>query len=218
MTRQFAASLALVATILSASGCSFKMRQQAVNETPRNLYRIEIPAPAESTAPASLTPVLLVRPVEVAAAFGSGGFIRRDAKGVYTEDPYNRFFIPPTDEIQSAIIAHLRASNRFEAVISDYSTLRPTYVLESSVSELYGAESSSGSTAVTAIRFVLIERRSPTETRVIHDRTYRRETTIPSLKSDDLKQGWESGITGILTEFGGSLPVMAGPQQPDPAK
>lgn len=176
--------------LLCATSCSFTNRKQAVNATPRNAYRLELPARSSTELPADA--VLLVREVDVDPAFAAPGFVRRDGDGRYELDPYNRFFSNPGDEVRAALIERLRQESLARTIVTEYSTLRPTHFLETSVTELYG-QSRVGE-AVLGLRFVVHK----ADGTVLLDREHRQRIPVGSDKSKDLKAGWEQGLDSTL--------------------
>lgn len=182
------AAFALI--LLAATSCSFSNRKQAVNATPRNAYRLELPFVASSAQPADV--VLLVREVDVDPAFAAPGFVRRDGEGRFELDPYNRFFSNPGDEVRAALLGRLRDQSLAKTIVTEYSTLKPTHFLETSVMEIYG-QSPVGE-AVLSLRFVL----HTADGTVLLDREHRQRIPVGSVKSEDLKAGWERALNSTL--------------------
>jgi hypothetical protein len=204
MNRTRALLIPALLAIALTPGCSVKLPKQAVNEVPRSQFRLELP-PAPPIASAA-SGVLLVRPVDVAPGFSSPAFVRRDDKGVYTADPYNRFLATPADDIHAAMTGWLRQKDIFRAVITEYSSVRPTHFLETSVEELYGTTTpSGGNIAVLRIRFLLHQRRTGGETIVLFDRTFEKSVPTPTLRGADLKAGWEQALAEAMEDLAGEM-------------
>lgn len=102
--------------------------------------------------------VLSVRRMNVAPSYASRELVYRVGDESYTRDYYNLFLVQPKDQLSEVLVGWISGSGLFSHVAPATSSLRPDYVLESSIFKLYGDFSVPGrAKAVLAAQFFLLK-------------------------------------------------------------
>lgn len=173
--------------VLTVAGCLPKLPKHQVNPPARRSYVVgATPVAAADREWPSDSPVLLVRPFQVDRPWDGQELIRCTPGGACTVDPYAVLLAPPAELLAQSLRNSLGAGAFPGPVTSDYSTLRPTFILETTVTEFGATVAQDGTTVgVAAARFRLIEPGSEKQfDRLAYDLTFREEVPAASGKSD----------------------------------
>ena len=148
---------------------------------------------------------LRVREFNVAPPYHELAFVYRKGDSEFETDYYREFIAPPATLLTSQAIAWLSGGHLFGKVLSGTSAADNEYLLEATVTALYGDyRNRSAPEAVMELQvFVLVEQ--ATLTNVVFDRTYRQQAPIRGAEPADLVNGWKEALRAILTELEGDL-------------
>jgi cholesterol transport system auxiliary component len=162
-------------------------------------YVIELPvaAPAAARRPETLR----MANVRVAAAFAGDGLVYRLDEVQYTSDPYNAFIAEPGAMLGNRMAAWLDREGPFKTVTQPGSITPAQYVLEATVTELYGDfREGRPPAAVMTVQFVLIDEAAASP-KVVHERTIASRVDLPQVSPDALVRGYGKALTEILSQL-----------------
>jgi uncharacterized lipoprotein YmbA len=184
--------------------------------TDRQLYAID-PGRPPAARPPDVAPAgapataLRVRRLQVVNPYAGSGFVYRNADGTFRTDYYNGFVTAPSEQLTGAFVDWLSHSGSFASVVDSASSVPARYVLEGSVTALYGDYSDrSAPKAVIEVRlFVLDEqaRGSP----VAFQKEYRAAAPIKPASTSSLAKGWSESLKSILGQVDADLQSRLGP-------
>ena len=101
-------------------------------------YVVEPSMPAERVAGKHFAKTLRMGNVQMAVAFSGNALIYRADDVNYVSDPYHAFMADPGGILGNAMATWLDRSGAFKSVTQPGSTRSAQYVLEATVTELYG--------------------------------------------------------------------------------
>jgi cholesterol transport system auxiliary component len=148
---------------------------------------------------------LRVREFRVAPPYHELSFVYRKHDSEFETDYYREFVAPPATLLTSQTIAWMSGAHLFGRVLPGSSAADNEYLLEATVTALYGDyRNRSAPEAVMELQvFVLVEQ--ATLTNVVFERTYRHQTPIRGAEPADLVNGWKEALRAILTDLEGDL-------------
>ena len=162
-------------------------------------YVIELPvaAPAAARRPETLR----MANVRVAAAFAGDGLVYRLDEVQYTSDPYNAFIAEPGAMLGNRMAAWLDHAGPFQSVVQPESVRGAPYILEVTVSELYGDfRPGHPPAAVVTVQFALLDL-TGARSKVALERTIARRVNLPQASPDALVRGYGTALAEILAEL-----------------
>jgi ABC-type uncharacterized transport system auxiliary subunit len=162
-------------------------------------YVIELPvaAPAAARRPETLR----MANVRVAAAFAGDALVYRMDEVRYTADPYNAFIAEPARMLGSRMAEWLDRAGPFESVAQPDSVRAASYILEATVSDLYGDfRPGHAPTAVVTVQFALIDLMGA-KSKVVLERTIGRRVAIQQATPDALVRGYGEALAEILLQL-----------------
>jgi cholesterol transport system auxiliary component len=149
--------------------------------------------------------ILRVVKFRLSPQFESKGFVYCTGDGTYESDFYNEFFTSPGSMIGQVAAKWLSGSGLFGHVTDSVSYVDADYVLEGTVTALYGDYSQSPlSRAVLEIQFLLI-RDIPPRPEILLKRQYHEESPLEANSPEALVKGWNQALQRILTRFENDL-------------
>jgi cholesterol transport system auxiliary component len=183
-----------VCTCVVIAGCSIgKPIPQATT------YVIELPAAAPAAARRPET--LRMANVRVAAAFAGDSLVYRVDEVQYTADPYNAFIAEPARMLGSRMAEWLDRAGPFQSVAQPDSVRAASYILEATVSDLYGDfRPGHAPAAVVTVQFALIDLTSA-RSKVVLERTIGRRVEIQQATPDALLRGYGEALAAILVQL-----------------
>jgi cholesterol transport system auxiliary component len=123
-----------------------------------NTYLVQAPVPEGMPSVASRPESLRIGNVRVAAAYAGNALVYRIDDVRLISDPYSRFIAEPGAVLGDQMAAWLGRAGPFSTVIDPESTLPAHYVLEATVTDLYGDfRPGRAPAAVFAVQFALID-------------------------------------------------------------
>jgi uncharacterized lipoprotein YmbA len=148
--------------------------------------------------------------VRVAAPYAGHGLVYRLDDVRYVSDPYHAFVADPGDMLGSRIAAWLDHVGPYCTVAQPTSTRPARYVLDSTVTELYGDfRDKIAPAAVMTMQFALIDQASA-RSKVTYERTIARRVELPSATPDALARGYGTALAGILSDVAHDLDARIG--------
>jgi ABC-type uncharacterized transport system auxiliary subunit len=166
-------------------------------------YVIELPvaAPAAARRPETLR----MANVRVAAAFAGDALVYRMDEVRYTADPYNAFIAEPARMLGSRMAEWLDRAGPFESVAQPDSVRAASYILEATVSDLYGDfRPGHAPTAVVTVQFALIDLMGA-KSKLVLERTIGRRVAIQQATPDALVRGYGEALAEILLQLVSNL-------------
>ncbi len=174
----------------------------------RKYYVLEV-KPETALPPLEDGPIVQVQLFRASPGYENTEFVYRTGDSIFESDFYNVFFILPGEQIRALTSEWLEDSGRARAVIDRASRLRPTYVIEGNLVEMYGDfRDKVNPRAVIMVDFLLMDVR-PLEPLIVFSKSYREEISIPVATADALVTGWEEGLRKIFTAFEKDVPAKA---------
>jgi cholesterol transport system auxiliary component len=162
-------------------------------------YVIELPAatPAAARRPETLR----MANVRVAAAFAGDALVYRMDEVRYTADPYNAFIAEPALMLGNRMAQWLDRAGPFQSVVQPESVRGAPYILEATVSELYGDfRPGQAPTAVVTVQFALLDL-TGARSKVVLERTIGRRVAVQEVSPDALVRGYGTALAEILAEL-----------------
>jgi len=172
-------------------------------------YVVEAPI-AEGTSSAARRPESLrIGTVRVAAAYASIALVYRMDDVKLVSDPYSQFIAEPGAMLGDQMAAWLGRAGPFRTVAEPESTRPAYYVLEATVTELYGDfRPGRAPAAVLAVQFALIDQTGARPNAVL-ERAIARRVDLPRASPDALVRGYGDALAEILGELSTHLRVIA---------
>jgi len=186
--------LALAAsTMLALAACSIgKPIPEATT------YVVEPPMSAPAPATQRRPETLRMGNVRMAAAFSGNALVYRADDVQFISDPYNAFIADPAAMLGNRMAEWLDHAGPFKTVAQPGSARPAQYVLEASVTELYGDfRPGKPPAAVMAVQFALIDQ-TGARPEVVLDRTIASRVDIPKASPDELVRGYGKALAEIL--------------------
>jgi cholesterol transport system auxiliary component len=204
MKKTYLYSLAAAGIVLLGifSGCVNLRRDYPV----RQFYVLDA-KPDQIHPPSEDGPIVQIQVFQASPGSATTEFVYRTGESTFESDPYNAFFTLPANQIRALTMLWLQDSGKAQAVLNRSSRLRPTNIVEGNLVELYGDfRDKENPRAVISLAFLLMDI-VPITPRIVFSKTYRESIAIPESTGDALVNGWNEGLTKILTSFNRDLPV-----------
>ena len=173
-----------------------------------NTYVVQAPAPQSAPSVAPGLESLRIGNVRVAAAYAGTALVYRTDDVRLVSDPYSRFIAEPGAMLGDQTAEWFGRAGLFKTVIDPESTRPARYLLEATITELYG-DFRPGRTpaAVLAVQFALIDQ-SGARPRAVLERRITRRVDLPRASPDALVRGYGDALAEILGELSTDLLVL----------
>jgi len=187
---------ALVASlILGCSACSLLTRVP-----PTTTYIVDLPAGRPEPHDCRLPITLRVGNVRVSAAFAGRGLVYRLSDVRYASDPYNRFGAEPGAMLGNRIAEWLDGTGQFRAVVPPSGARPAEYVLDVSVTELFGDfRHGHAPSAVLSMQLALIDQ-TGARSKVVYERSSARIASLAKSSSEELVRGYGVALAETLQQ------------------
>jgi cholesterol transport system auxiliary component len=173
-----------------------------------NTYVVQPPVPESAPAVASRPESLRIGKVQVAASYAGHALVYRMDDVRFISDPYSRFIAEPGTMLADQMAAWLARAGPF-AVSGPESTLPEHYLLEATVTELYGDfRPRRVPAAVMAMQLALIDQ-TGARPKAVLERSIARRVDLPQASPDSLVRGYGDALAPILSELSADLQVLA---------
>jgi cholesterol transport system auxiliary component len=180
-------------TLLVLSGCVSLTK----SFPDKHYYALDVTRHGEPGVPVSGA-VLDVRGLFVSPRFEGKELVYRTGDTRYESDFYNAWFVSPSAMLTQQVQSWLRNARLFEHVVATPSYLDATYILEGTVTALYGDyRQQGGHKAVVGMQIVLIED-TLTRTAIVFQRDYHQMVELTETSPDELTRGWNQGLQQIF--------------------
>jgi cholesterol transport system auxiliary component len=190
----------LAALALALAACSLGRIGKPL--PPPITYTIE--ASAQQTSPSSSLRrqhSLRVGRMRVAAAYSGTALLYRMNEVRVVSDPYNQLIAEPGPMLADQIAAWLERARLFQSVAHPDTSLPADYVLEGTVTELYGDfRPGQAPAAVLAIQLVLIDL-TGTLPRSTYTQVIAQRVKLPAASPDALVRGYGQALTALLAQL-----------------
>jgi cholesterol transport system auxiliary component len=149
---------------------------------------------------------LRVERVRIAAPYDRTALVYRLSAVRYISDPYHAFLADPGPMLSNRIAEWLGAAGLFKAVDGPAGAAPAPWVLEATVTELYGDFEVGGDTpaAVMSIRFTIIDEGSA-RPKLAYQSSLSRRVPVSSASPEALVLGYGTALTDILTQVATEL-------------
>jgi cholesterol transport system auxiliary component len=143
--------------------------------------------------------------VRVAAAYASNALVYRVDEVQYMADPYHAFIAEPGAMLGNHMAEWLDRTGPFKSVAQPGSVRPATYVLEATVTELYGDfRAGRAPAAVLTVQFALIDQ-AGVRARVVQERTIASRVDLPQASPNALVLGYGRALAEILAQLASEL-------------
>jgi uncharacterized lipoprotein YmbA len=164
-------------------------------------YVVEPPLAAGGLPSARRPESLRMGNVRVVAAYAGNALVYRLDDVQYVSDPYHAFIAEPGAMLGNRMADWLDRAGPFTTVAQPGSARSAPYVLEATVSELYGDfRGGRPPAAVLAVQFALIDQASA-RPRLVHQRTITARVDLPQATPDALVRGYGKALAEILSQL-----------------
>jgi cholesterol transport system auxiliary component len=137
----------------------------------------------------------------VAAAFSGNSLVFRASDVRYVSDPYHAFIADPASMLGDRMADWLEQAGPFASVVPPDGVRSTRYVLQASVTELYGDfRPGRQPAAVMTVQFALLDTDSP-RAKTVLARTLSRRIDLPEASFDALVRGYGTALAEILAEL-----------------
>jgi uncharacterized lipoprotein YmbA len=168
-------------------------------------YVIDPPAAAAASMAAHRPETLRMGHVRIAAAFAGNALVYRMSDVQYVSDPYNAFIAEPGAMLGNRMAEWLDRAGPFATVAQPDSTAPASFVLEATVTELYGDfRAGHRPEAVLTVQFALIDQ-TGTRAKIAHECTIARRVDVAQASADALVRGYGTALAEILAQLAPEL-------------
>jgi uncharacterized lipoprotein YmbA len=173
-------------------------------------YVIDPPAATELSVATRRPETLRMGNVRIAAAFAGNALVYRLNDVQYVSDPYNAFIAQPGAMLGNRMAEWLGRAGPFTTVAQPGSTRPAAFVLEATVTELYGDfRPGHHPAAVLTVQFALIDQ-TGTRSKLVHECTIARRVDVAQASPDTLVGGYGTALAEILAQL---APELAEPRR-----
>jgi len=175
-------------------------------------YVIDLPGDEPSSPNPPRQEALRLGNVRVAAPFAGRGLVYRFDEVRYVSDPYQAFSAEPAAMLASRIAKRLDSAGLFRAALQPGDASPARYVLEVSVTDLYG-DFREGRTpaAVTGLQFTLVDT-AGTRPRLIYERSVSRAVPLPQATPEALVRGYGMALGAVVSQLLSDLDAVEYPR------
>ena len=191
------AAAGCLAAVLAACGIGQPIPQATT-------YVVE-PSPVASVPAERRAETLRMGNVRVAPAFASEELVYRMDEVRFTPDFYNRFIAEPGPLLGGRMAEWLDRAGPFRSVAQPGSVVPTQFVLEATVTELYGDfRPGRAPAAVVGVQFTLVDVSGITP-KVVLERSIERRIPLTQASADALVRGYGLALGEILSELAAQI-------------
>lgn len=173
-------------------------------------YVIDPPAAAGLSMATRRPETLRMGHVRITAAFADKALVYRMSDVQYVSDPYNAFIAEPGAMLGNRMAEWLDRRGPFTTVAQPEGPGPASFVLEATVTELYGDfRPGQPPAAVLTVQFTLIDQ-TGTRVKVAHECTIARRVDVAQASPDALVRGYGTALAEILAELAPQLGSESG--------
>ncbi|MET0499468.1 MAG: ABC-type transport auxiliary lipoprotein family protein [Steroidobacteraceae bacterium] len=187
-------------TSLAISACSIG---RPIPQT--TMYVIDVSTDVAAAEDRQMYPTLRMGNVRVAAPFAGNELIYRFSDVRYASDPYHAFAADPGSMLGGKIAEWLDRTDGFSVVAQPRSARAAPYVLEVSVTELYGDfRAGQPPAAVLSMQFALIDQ-TGARSKLQYERSISQTVPLPQASPEALVRGYGTALAAILGQVASEL-------------
>jgi cholesterol transport system auxiliary component len=142
--------------------------------------------------------ILQIRKLRAAPAFEGKELVYRTSDARYEGDFYNEWFVPPNAMLTQQALNWLTAAGLFHYVMDSSGSVPPTYILEGTVTALYGDYRATPTKAVLGLRLFLVHEAS-SHAEILWHQEYRKDVEVMDQTPEALVSSWNDALRIILT-------------------
>jgi len=170
----------------------------------RHYFVIELPQGIDSANSAN-DRILSVANLRISPRFADRSFVYRTSETGYESDFYNQFLTWPDTMITEELRKGLAASQEFKYVLGPADAQPPNYVLEGSVTGLYGDFRNSSQPAAVLEIEVFLYNENSSNAGIVMQKRYMKSVPLKEKSPEALVQGWDQALQQIVTALAGDL-------------
>lgn len=191
---------AILSLTLALGACSIGKPLEQVTT-----YAVEPALPALMPGGDRKPEALRMGRVQVATAFSGRELVYRMDDVRYISDPYNAFLSEPGGMFGARIAEWLDRSGPYRSVSQPGIARTAPYVLEATITELYGDfRPGQAPAAVLTVQFAIIDM-ADARAQVVLERTISRRATIGEASPAALVRGFNRALAEVLTELAAEM-------------
>jgi uncharacterized lipoprotein YmbA len=193
--------LALAAGVLVAVGaCAIG---KPIPQT--TTYLVSPPTATSNPSAARRPDVLRIGKVRVAAPYSGNALVYRVDEVQYVSDPYHAFIAEPGAMLGHEMADWLERAGPFSAVAQPDSATPASYVLDATITELYGDfRKGARPAAMLAVQFSLIDQ-TGVRPQLVRERRLESRVELTQASPDLLVQGYGTALAEILAQLAREL-------------
>ena len=191
-----------VKRVALAAGAALTLAACAIGKPiPQATTYVVDPPIAAGPSAARRPETLRMGTVRVAAAYAGNALVYRLDDVQYTSDPYHAFIAEPGAMLGDRMAEWLDRAGPFSTVAQPGSARPAPYVLEATVTELYGDfRGGRPPAAVLAVQFALIDQ-AGARPKLVHERTIASRVDLAQASPDALVRGYGKALAEILSQL-----------------
>lgn len=198
MNRRLFALICSTALVLAACSIGKPVQQPTT-------YVVEPPGPAQRLSGSHTSAIVRMGGVRIAAAFSGNALVYRTDDATFVSDPYQAFIADPRAMLGSQMASWLDRSGPFRTVVQPDSALSANYMLEVTITDLYGDfRPGRPAAAVMTAQFALVDVNA-VGSGLVFGRTITRRVPLQQSLPDALVRGYGQALAEILSELVGEL-------------
>jgi uncharacterized lipoprotein YmbA len=170
-------------------------------------YVVDPPMAAVGSSPARRAETLRMGNVRVAAAYAGNALVYRLDDVQYASDPYHAFIAEPGAMLGNRMAEWLERAGPFKTVAQPGSARPAAYVLEATVTELYGDfRKGRPPAAVLTVQFAMIDQ-AGARPKLVQERTIASRVELAQASPEALVLGYGKALAEILSQL---VPELSG--------
>ena len=190
----------IVVSFLICSGCVSLER----SAPERHYFVIELPQGSESSSSAN-DKILSVGSLRISPRYADRSFVYRISDAGYETDYYNQFLTAPDVMITEELRKGLAGSKLFKYVLGPADPQQPDYVLEGSISSLYGDFRNASQPAAVLALEVFVYNENSGNSGIVMQKRYVKSVPLTAKTPEALVRGWNQALQQIAGELATDL-------------
>lgn len=165
----------------------------------RNQYLFDLPKNSGKVAAVSKTNAIFVDHVVAISPFDQLDFLYKVKSGQYLTDYYHGFVTPPAEQLDTILVANLRAKVNFKLYVREQLAAENRLKIE--LTELYADYSVRDKPQAVITMHLLLTQSRQNKTVVLSDQILRSSIALKAKNTDSLLDGWNAGIQDVIMQI-----------------
>ena len=178
--------------VIVCSGCVSVSRSYPE----KHHYALEVVRQGETIDPVSQTG-LKIRKFRASSAFEGKEFVYRTSDTRYEVDFYNEWMVSPTTMLTEQVVTWLTKADLFHYVMESSGELEAQYILDGTITAMYGDYRATPSKAVLGLQVFLIHE-AASQDEILWHQEYRQGVDVEGQTPDALVSAWNAALRMIL--------------------